>query len=56
MLGRSADQDYIDSHTDTIAKFTDLNNSHWAYYNIMEATNAHDHDKKNDAEEWTRLK
>ena len=56
MLGRSADQDYVDSHPGTIAKFTDLNNTHWAYYNIMEATNAHDYDKKNGAEDWTKLK
>ena len=56
MLGRSADQDYVDSHSSTIAKFTDLKDSHWAYYNIMEATNAHNYDKKDSVEDWTKLK
>ena len=56
MLGRSADQEYVDSHSSTIEKFTDLKDSHWAYYNIMEATNAHNYDKKDSVEDWTKLK
>ena len=42
MLGRSADEDFVDSHADELRQFTDLNDSHWGYYNIMEAANAHD--------------
>ena len=50
MLGRSADEDYVDSHTTDLRQFTDLADTHWAYYDIMEATNTHDYSKSGSAE------
>ncbi len=56
MLGRSADKDFVDSASG-IKTFTDLAKSHWAYYDIMEATNAHDHTADTSGDEtWTGLK
>jgi len=50
-LGRVADKNYIDS-TEGINKFIDLDKSHWAYYEIMEATNAHNFSMDNGSETW----
>ena len=55
MLGRAADEDYVDDHTDSLLPFSDLTDSHWAYYQIMEATNAHGYTKSSGAETWTKL-
>lgn len=55
MLGRSADEDYVDSHTTDLRQFTDLADTHWAYYDIMEATNGHDYSKSGSAETWRGL-
>ena len=56
MLGRAADEDYVDDHADSMHPFSDLTDSSWAYYQIMEATNAHDYTKSNGAETWTKLR
>ena len=56
MLGRSADEDFVDSHADELRQFTDVNDSHWGYYNIMEAANAHDFTMENNTENWTALR
>ena len=56
MLGRSADESFIDEHADEIRQFTDLNDSYWGYYNIMEAANAHDFTTENNTETWTALR
>ena len=55
MLDRSADEDYVDSHTASLRQFTDLADTHWAYYDIMEATNTHDYTKDTDGETWADL-
>ncbi len=55
MLGRSADESYVDSHQADLVQFGDLGRSHWAYYNIMEATNAHGYTVAADGEDWTGL-
>lgn len=55
MLGRSADQSYVDNNTAQLNQFTDLAKNFWAYYDIREATNGHDYNKKNNAETWTKL-
>ena len=55
MLGRSADEDFVDDHADDLIHFTDLKDSYWAYYNIMEATNAHTYRQSNGAEDWKTL-
>ena len=55
MLNRTADRNFVDSNATT--QFDDVPNTYWAYYNIMEATNAHDHSIDNDGvESWTKLK
>ena len=42
VLGRKADESYINKNLSMLNKFTDLkNNSHWAYYEIYEAANTH---------------
>ena len=55
MLNRTADRNFVDSNATT--QFDDVPNTYWAYYNIMEATNAHTHTIDNDGvESWTKLK
>ena len=55
MLGRAADEDYVDAHRDELTQFTDVPTDYWAYYTIMEATNAHDYRFKAGEEDWTGL-
>ncbi len=55
MLGRSADKAFVDLHADALTQFSDVPDSYWAYYEIMEATNAHDYDRVSGGEDWTRL-
>ena len=55
MLGRTSDRAYIDSHP--VRTFSDVPKTHWAYYEIAEATNAHDYQENaNGTESWTRIK
>lgn len=56
MLGREADQDYIDRSSAALADFVDLSGSHWAYYTIMEATNSHDYTSTSAGEAWDNVK
>ena len=39
LLNRSADETALNSRS--VTRFTDLTKSHWAYFEIMEAANAH---------------
>ena len=55
MLGRSADEDYVERNIEELTRFTDVPDTHWAYYDIMEATNAHDYDHVKGQENWNRL-
>ena len=41
MLNRQADKQYIDNNRSNIRQFYDLSDNYWAYYEIMEAVNAH---------------
>ena len=52
MLGRSADKTYVDQHADTLRQFQDVNASNWAYYEIAEATNAHEYTISGGTENW----
>lgn len=52
MLGRSADESYIDRNADKLVSFVDLSKTHWAYYTIMEATNTHDYTTSSNGESW----
>ena len=41
-----------------ISKFTDVNNTHWAFYEIMEATNSHEFERRENgkvAEDWLEI-
>ena len=56
MLGRTADWRYIEEHEEALLQFSDLTKSHWAYYQIMEAVNAHRYDRERDGgESWSGL-
>lgn len=54
MLGRSADEDYVDEHSDQLRKFCDVSKDNWAYYDIAEATNAHEYVKSGGQETWEK--
>lgn len=55
MLARSADKNFVNSNSE-IRRFSDVNSSNWAYYEIMEAVNAHNHKTNGSMETWTSLK
>lgn len=55
LLGRSADQDYVDDNDSLLVHFNDVTRDNWAYYDITEATNAHTHTITSDGEQWTDL-
>ena len=52
MLGRAADQSYVNGHLLEIRQFRDLGIPHWAFYSIMEATNDHDYRMSGGEERW----
>lgn len=41
LLGRTADEKYITENIRRLNTFTDMYKKHWAYYDVMEAANAH---------------
>jgi uncharacterized repeat protein (TIGR02543 family) len=54
VLDRFADEEFI-GNSDNIKEFVDLNDTHWAYYTIMEAANAHGFERQsNFTEKWLR--
>lgn len=55
MLNRVADKDYIEANYDDVLTYPDLDESHWAYYEILEASNWHDHKIENNKEFWTDI-
>ena len=57
VLERYCDQTYVDLHTSSIKYYYDMTNpaSHWAYYQIMEASNGHLYTKVGTVETWTSL-
>ena len=54
LLERNADQSYIRSHRSELRAFTDVSESHWAYWYTMEAANGHDYTKSGSSESWSR--
>ena len=52
MLGRAADEDYVDAHAGDLVTFPDVRSSFWAYYSIMETVNDHEYVKLNGLEDW----
>lgn len=55
MLDREADKDYIQQNINRFKTFIDVPSSYWAYYPILEATNAHKHQKVDYTEIWEDL-
>lgn len=41
LLGRSADEVYVQEHLRQLNTFHDLSKRHWAYYEVMESANVH---------------
>lgn len=56
VLGRSCDKDYVADNLSKLISYNDLTSAYWAYYDIHEASNAHDYKVVNDAEIWINLK
>ena len=56
MLERVCDEDYIKEHAEDISVYKDITSSHWAYNDIIEASNGHEFVIDNDKETWTELK
>lgn len=54
MLGREADEGFVDEHAKELTPFSDIE-KHWAYYHIAEATNSHNYTKPSSGETWTKL-
>ena len=54
LLERSADQNYIRSHLNELRTFSDMTESHWAYWYAMESANGHDYTKSGGSENWNR--
>ena len=52
MLGRAADESYVDRHEDELRQFGDLTEAHWAWYPIAEAVNSHDYTGSGANERW----
>ena len=52
MLGRAADERYVDRHEDELRQFGDLTEAHWAWYPIAEAVNSHDYTGSGATERW----
>lgn len=58
MLGRVADSTWIveNLENDALKLFPDVARDHYAFFDIVEATNSHDYEKDNGYESWTGLK
>ena len=54
LLGREADKDYIASGPRGLVRFPDVSSGHWAYYDILEASNHHEADVSADPEVWQK--
>ena len=52
MLARSGDKSYIDTHSEQLRLFSDVKQDYWAYYDIVEASNAHEFSKSGSKESW----
>jgi hypothetical protein len=54
-LERYPDKQFIDGHPG-ITRFTDVDEGHWAYYEIIEAYHTHDYSRRDDhTEEWLAI-
>ena len=57
MLGRVADGAWIVAHLGELKTFVDLGQDHYAFFDVVEATNAHDYERADGTryESWTGL-
>ncbi|WP_072371309.1 S-layer homology domain-containing protein [Thermophilibacter mediterraneus] len=55
MLGRVADGAWIVGHLDDVRTFADLPQGHYAFFDVVEATNAHGYERDGRYEDWTGL-
>ena len=56
MLARVPDGVWISAHLDNLKLFPDVDREHYAFFDIVEATNSHDYTKDGGFEHWTGLK
>ena len=42
----------MDANIVSLTQFNDISRAHWAYYEVMEAANAHDYAIVNGKEDW----
>lgn len=56
MLARVPDGVWISAHLDDLKLFPDVDREHYAFFDIVEATNSHDYTKDGGFEHWTGLK
>jgi predicted outer membrane repeat protein len=54
MLERSCDSEFVAENAENIVNYSDISDQHWAYLDILEASNAHLYEKNPD-EVWTEL-
>ncbi|MGM9551818.1 MAG: S-layer homology domain-containing protein [Clostridia bacterium] len=54
MLIRNADKEYVNANKALLTLFADVNEEHWAYYNIIEATNEHTYKVNDNVEKWNQ--
>ena len=53
--GRTADKAFVNDNLTKINQFTDLKtNTHWAWYDILEAANTHKAVSSADGETWVK--
>lgn len=55
LLERNADQAYIKANLDELNTYSDMTETHFAYWYALEASNGHDYTKKAGAETWVDL-
>lgn len=56
VLTRICDKNYVAKNLSKLTSYNDLSASHWAYYDILEASNAHDYKTVSGVENWTAQK
>lgn len=56
MLGRVPDGVWISAHLGDLRLFPDVDRGHYAFFDVVEATNSHDYEKSGGFETWTGLK
>lgn len=54
LLGREADEAYIDKNISRLVTFPDVTEEHWAYYAVIESANAHTAYKDGSGEQWSK--